>query len=229
MSLQFLPCKISSPDILVFFVNSYFFLLLVFQFIWRVRIMSMWAFTKRIPIISVRFKLKICSFTAMIYQEDLASTLVSSYHFLFPSNPSDFTWSTVEQHLKIKGKKTEFALVNVKSFIFCYFRGSCQQFLPLELHKPEVLDSSWEINGWTAPHLTPHRSSSLWVWDLPYGPSCFKTSDDDRLGRTLSEVCPPILYILLHARDLILLTPGLLYALWHSFFFFFKTILWSHL
>ena len=221
MSLQFLPCKISSPDILVFFVNSYFFLLLVFQFIWRVGIMSMWAFTKRIPIISVRFKLKICSFTAMIYQEDLASTLVSSYHFLFPSNPSDFTWSTVEQHLKIKGKKTEFALVNVKSFIFCYFRGSCQQFLPLELHKPEVLDSSWEINGWTAPHLTPHRSSSLWVWDLPYGPSCFKTSDDDRLGRTLSEVCPPILYILLHARDLILLTPGLLYALWHSFFFFF--------
>lgn len=105
MSLQFLLCKISSPDILVFFVNSYFFLLLVFQFIWRVGIMSMWAFTKRIPIISVRFKLKICPFTAVIYPEDLASTLVSSYHLLFPSNPSDFTWSTVEQHLKIKGEK----------------------------------------------------------------------------------------------------------------------------
>ena len=77
-------------------------------------------------------------------------------------------------------------------------------------------DSSREINGWTAPHLTPHWSSSLWVWDPPYGPSCFKISDDDGLGRTLSEVCPPVLYIPLHARDLILLTPGLLYALWHS-------------
>ena len=94
MSLQFLPCKISSPDILVSFWNSFLKkLLLVFQFIWRVGIMSMWTFTKRIPIISVRFNLKFCSFTAMIYPEDLASTLVSSYHLLFPSNPSDFTWS----------------------------------------------------------------------------------------------------------------------------------------
>ena len=112
-------------------------------------------------------------------------------------------WSSI---LKLR-EKNQFALVNV---------GSHQQFLPLELHKPEVPDSSREINGWTAPHLTPHWSSSLWVWDPPYGPSCFKISDDDGLGRTLSEVCPPVLYIPLHARDLILLTPGLLYALWHS-------------
>ena len=129
----------------------------------------------------------------------------------------ELLWSNI---LKLRKKNPQFALVNVKSFIFCYFRGSRRQFLPLELHKPEVPDSSGEINGWTAPHLSPDRSSSLWVWDLLCGPSCFKTSDDDELGRTLSQVCPPILYIPLHARDLILLTPGLLYALWHRFFFF---------
>ena len=107
MSLKFLPCKISSPNILVSFWNIFLKKLLVFQFIWRVGIMSMWAFTKRIPNISVRFKLKICSFAAMIYPENLASTLLSSYHLVFPSNPSDFTRSTVEQHLKIKKNKTK--------------------------------------------------------------------------------------------------------------------------
>ena len=50
----------------------------------------------------------------MIYPENLVSTLLSSYQLVFPSNPSDFTRSTVEQHLKIKeqkNKKTKTSLV----------------------------------------------------------------------------------------------------------------------
>lgn len=38
------------------------------------------------------------------------------HHLLFLSNPSDFTWDIVEQHLEIK--KNESAVVHIKGFIF---------------------------------------------------------------------------------------------------------------
>ena len=60
------------------------------------------------------------------------------------------------------------------------------------------------------------------MWDPPCGPSCFKTTDGDRPGRTSREACPPALQIPLSARDglrmdlaedgLPLLTPGLMYV-----------------
>lgn len=48
------------------------------------------------------------------------------YHLLFPSNPSDFTWNIVEQHLEIR--KNESALVHIKGFIFYNFHFSIFSF-----------------------------------------------------------------------------------------------------
>lgn len=93
------------------------------------------------------------------------------YHLSFPSNPSDFTWNIVEQHLETR--KNESALVHIKGFIFYNFHFSIFSSTGVT-----QIREAWELWEKYIHRIHPEAILHEHV-DLPWATSSFNTTEGE--------------------------------------------------